>query len=64
VQPQEPLSLELQDFARSIRTGSQPRSNVELGLDIVALIELASDSLSTNGVPLSLAPRLEPAAAA
>jgi predicted dehydrogenase len=63
VEPQEPLSLELQDFARAIRTGSEPRSNVALGLDIVALVELASDSLRTNGVPLSLAPRLEPAAA-
>jgi predicted dehydrogenase len=63
VQPQEPLSLELQDFARSIRTGSEPRSNVSLGLDIVALVELASESMRTNGMPLSLAPRLERAAA-
>ncbi len=64
VQPQEPLSLELQDFAKAIRTGSEPRSNVALGLDIVALVELASDSLRTNGVPLALAPRLAQAAAA
>ncbi|HEV3093151.1 MAG TPA: Gfo/Idh/MocA family oxidoreductase [Solirubrobacteraceae bacterium] len=63
VEPQEPLSLELQDFARAIRTGSEPRSNVELGLNIVALVELAGDSLRTNGVPLSLAKRRERAAA-
>jgi predicted dehydrogenase len=63
VQPQEPLSLELQDFARAIRTGTEPRSNVALGLDIVALVELASESMRTNGVPLSLAPHFERAAA-
>ncbi len=64
VQPQEPLSLELQDFARSIRTGSEPRSNVALGLDIVALVELAGESMRANGMPLAMAPRLERAAAA
>ncbi len=63
VDPQEPLSLELQDFARAIRTGSEPRSSVALGLDIVALVELASDSLRSNGVPLSSAPRLASAIA-
>ena len=31
VEPQEPLALELQDFANSIRTGEEPRSNVALG---------------------------------
>jgi predicted dehydrogenase len=63
VEPQEPLSLELQDFARAIRTGSEPRSNVELGLNIVALVELAGDSMRTNGMPLSLDHPLERAAA-
>ena len=32
VEAQEPLRLELQDFARAIRTGEEPRSNVLLGL--------------------------------
>ncbi len=31
----EPLSLELADFARAIRTGTEPRSNAQLGLEIV-----------------------------
>ena len=34
-------SLELQDFANAIRTGEEPRSNVALGLDIVAAMESA-----------------------
>jgi predicted dehydrogenase len=63
VEPQEPLRLELDDFARAIRTGEEPRSNVALGLQIVAAIELAQESLRGNGVPLALAQRFEPAAA-
>jgi predicted dehydrogenase len=63
VEPQEPLRLELDDFAHAIRTGEEPRSNVALGLQIVAAIELAQESLRGNGVPLALAPRFEPAAA-
>jgi predicted dehydrogenase len=63
VHAQEPLRLELDDFARAIRTGEEPRSNVALGLQIVGAIELAQESLRSNGVPLALAPRLERAAA-
>jgi predicted dehydrogenase len=63
VQPQEPLSLELQDFARAIRTGEEPRSNIALGLDIVAAVEMAEASMRDNGVPQGFAPRVAPAAA-
>jgi predicted dehydrogenase len=63
VEPQEPLRLELGDFARAIRTGSEPRSNVALGIEIVAAVEMATASLRDNGIPLALAPRLERAAA-
>jgi predicted dehydrogenase len=63
VQPQEPLSLELQDFANAIRTGEEPRSSRALGVEIVATIELATASLERNGAPLSLVPSLERAAA-
>lgn len=63
VEPQEPLRLELQDFARAIRTGEEPRSNVSLGLDIVAAIEMAEASMRDNGVPLGFASRAAPAAA-
>jgi predicted dehydrogenase len=63
VEPQEPLRLELQDFARAIRTGEEPRSNVALGIQIVAAVEMATASMRDNGIPLTLAPRLARAAA-
>ena len=63
VQPQEPLSLELQDFAKAIRTGEEPRSNVALGVDIVAAVEMAEASMRDNGVPQEFDPAREPAAA-
>jgi predicted dehydrogenase len=63
VEPQEPLRLELQDFARAIRTGEEPRSNVTLGLDIVATVEMAEASMRENGVPVGFSSRAEPAAA-
>ena len=63
VQPQEPLSLELQDFAHAIRTGEEPRSNLALGVEIVAAVELAEASMRDNGAPQELIPRATPAAA-
>jgi predicted dehydrogenase len=63
VDPQEPLRLELQDFARAIHTGEEPRSNVALGLDIVAAVEMAQASMLENGTPQGFAPLMEPAAA-
>jgi predicted dehydrogenase len=35
----EPLSLELADFCRAIRDGTEPRSSAQLGYDVVAMIE-------------------------
>ncbi len=55
VEPQEPLRLELVDFARAIRTGEEPRSNCELGLSIVAAVEAAQRSLLRGGLPCALA---------
>jgi predicted dehydrogenase len=52
----EPLGLEIADFARSIRTGTQPRSNAKLGLEIVSVIEAAEASLRRNGAPITLGP--------
>ncbi len=63
VEPQEPLRLELEDFANAIRTGQEPRSNVSLGLNIVAAVEMASASMRENGTPVGFAPSAEPAAA-
>ncbi len=48
----EPLSLELADFANSIRTGERPRSHAELGYEIVVAIEAAEESLRRNGEPV------------
>jgi predicted dehydrogenase len=59
----EPLSLELGDFARAIRTGSMPRSNAALGLEIVSVLEAADASLRRNGVPISLGPARDQIAA-
>jgi len=52
VDAQEPLRLELEDFARAIRTTEEPRSNISLGLEIVAAVELAEESMRQNGMPL------------
>jgi predicted dehydrogenase len=55
LEPAEPLSLELQDFARCIRTGATPRSHAYLGLEVVAAMEAAQESLMRGGVPVSVA---------
>jgi predicted dehydrogenase len=49
----EPLSLELEDFARAIHTGSTPRSSAQLGLEIVGAIEAAEASLRRRGAPVA-----------
>jgi predicted dehydrogenase len=54
VDPLEPLNLELADFARAITTGSEPRSNAQLGLEIVKVIEAAEMSLRRAGSPIGL----------
>jgi predicted dehydrogenase len=59
----EPLSLELQDFARAIRTGRVPRSHSHLGLETVAAIEAAETSLRHGGEPVILEQALAQAAA-
>jgi predicted dehydrogenase len=50
----EPLSLELADFAAAIRTGSTPRSNADLGLEIVLAMEAAEASVRRNGRPIEV----------
>lgn len=59
----EPLSLELGDFAHAIRTGSEPRSNAQLGLEIVVAMEAAEESMRRNGEPVSIAAPITRAAA-
>jgi predicted dehydrogenase len=50
----EPLSLELADFARAVRTGATPRSHATLGYAVVGIIEAAEESLRRNGQPVLL----------
>jgi predicted dehydrogenase len=57
VAPAEPLSLELQDFANSIRNGGEPRSSVRLGLEIVSVIESAELSMRERGAPQAVESR-------
>jgi predicted dehydrogenase len=59
----EPLSLELQDFARAITTGSTPRSHAQLGLEVVAAMEAAEDSMRRGGEPVTVEAAAERAAA-
>ena len=56
VKAHEPLSLELTDFCESVRTGSQPRSSAELGLDVVAMTEAVDRSLALGGQPVAFEP--------
>lgn len=50
----EPLGLELEDFANSIRTGERPRSHSRLGVEIVRVLEAAHTSLTLSGKPVAL----------
>jgi hypothetical protein len=50
----EPLSLELEDFARAINTGSRPLSHARLGLEIVRVLDAAKLSLENRGVPVAI----------
>jgi predicted dehydrogenase len=52
----EPLSLELEDFARVINTGSRPRSHARLGLEIVRVLDAAKLSLERGGEPVVIGP--------
>ncbi len=51
IEAREPLSLELADFASSILTGTEPRSNARLGLEIVRIIEASEISMRAGGSP-------------
>jgi predicted dehydrogenase len=46
----EPLSLELADFCRAVRTGSTPRSSTGVGIDVVSVIEAVERSYAEGGV--------------
>jgi predicted dehydrogenase len=54
VEAVEPLALELQDFCRAVLTGSTPRSNAPLGLDVVRVVEAVEHSLALAGQRVSV----------
>lgn len=55
IKQDEPLKLECQHFVDCIRRGELPLSDGRLGLDVVRILEAASQSLKTKGgsIPLS-----------
>src|SRR5262249_51371339 len=49
ISAEEPLSLELADFCRAIATGSTPESSVQLGVEVMKIIEAVDASLARTG---------------
>lgn len=49
----EPLFAECRHFVDSIKTGQEPRSNGQSGLEVVRALDMASSSLTTVAVPQS-----------
>jgi predicted dehydrogenase len=52
----EPLYLEMQDFCAAIRNGTTPRSSVDLGIEVVRIVEGVDASLASEGSRVELAP--------
>ena len=46
----EPLHLECEDFAYSIRTGKKPRASGEVGLEVVRVLAAVQETLQTQGL--------------
>jgi predicted dehydrogenase len=59
----EPLLLEMADFCSAIRTGAEPRSSAELGLEVVRIIEAVDASLDAGGRRVAIDPSRTLAAA-
>lgn len=54
IAPSEPLHAELVDFCTAIRTGTEPRSSAQLGLEIVRILEAVDASLARSGAPIEV----------
>jgi predicted dehydrogenase len=59
----EPLSLELLDFCRAIRTGVEPLSSARIGVDVIQVVEAVDESLANGGAPIEIEPVWEELAA-
>ena len=55
VQQEEPLKVECQHFLDCIRSGNPPLSGGRSGMELVRILEAASESLAANGAPVTLA---------
>jgi predicted dehydrogenase len=54
IEPAEPLSLELQDFASAILEGTTPVSSSRLGLEVVLGLQALERSLESRGEPVTV----------
>ena len=54
IEPAEPLSLELQDFASAILEGTTPVSSSRLGLEVVLALQALERSLESRGEPVAV----------
>lgn len=54
----EPLKTECHHFIDCIRTGTRPLTDGQNGLEVVHILEAATESLRQNGAPVDLWPRL------
>jgi predicted dehydrogenase len=50
----EPLLLEMGDFCDTIRRGTEPRSSLSLGIEVVRMIEAVDRSLANGGARIDL----------
>ncbi len=54
IKQDEPLKLECANFIQSIREGSEPVTNGKLGLEVVRILDAASESLKLQGASVNL----------
>jgi predicted dehydrogenase len=50
----EPLALELRDFCSAVQHGTEPRSSLALGVEVVRMIESTEQSLACDGARVEL----------
>jgi predicted dehydrogenase len=58
IKQEEPLKAECQHFLDCIRTGTEPLTNGERGLELVRILEASSVSLKQNGASVNLFPEV------
>jgi hypothetical protein len=54
IKQEEPLKAECQHFIDCIRSGAAPLTNGERGLELVRILEAASQSIKNSGAPVDL----------